>query len=186
MLQTIPSTRQVIVVATAVMFFAVLFFGGATGSSAQSGFGAPKGLPKHSQSPNFHLQTVDGTPVNKQSLKGQPTLIMFWAPWCHVCQVEIPKIHDFHEAVKPYGLQVLSVGFADARASVLGYIQEHSDVFTFPSAYDAGNTVASNFGIRATPTFVLLDADGFVRLVHPGAGVLHNPKLVAFVEDLVS
>jgi thiol-disulfide isomerase/thioredoxin len=169
-----------------VIFCGVLFIGGAALSSAQSGFGASKGLPKHFQSPDFHLQTVDGTAVSKQSLKGQPTLMMFWAPWCHVCQVELPKIHDFHEAVKPYGLQVLSVGFADARASVLGYIHDHPDVFTFPSAYDAGGVVAATFRIRATPTFVLLDADGFIRLVHPGAGVLHNPKLQAFVEDLAS
>ncbi len=186
MLRTITHTRRTIVLATSVIFCAVLFLGGAALSFAQSGFGASKGLPKHYQAPDFHLETVDGKAVSKSSLKGQPTLIMFWAPWCHVCQVELPKIHDFHEAVKPYGLQVLSVGFADAKENVHGYIHGHSDVFTFPSAYDADNIVAADFRIRATPTFVLLDADGSVRLVHPGAGVLHNPKLLAFVEDLVS
>ena len=96
MLRTITHTRRAVVLATLV----ILFLGGATVSSAQSGFEASKGLPKHYQAPNFHLQTVDGTAVSKQSLKGQPTLMMFWAPWCHVCQVELPKIHEFHEAVK--------------------------------------------------------------------------------------
>tara|TARA_B100001971_G_C18255754_1_gene581945 strand:+ start:1510 stop:2019 length:510 start_codon:yes stop_codon:yes gene_type:complete len=163
-----------------------LLLGVPTLSVAQSGFGVSKGLPKHHQAPDFHLQTIDGKDVSKRALKGQPTLMMFWAPWCHVCQVELPRIHDFHEAVKLYGLQVLSIGFADAKENVLGYIHGHSDVFTFPSAYDADNIVAADFRIRATPTFILLDADGSVRLVHPGAGVLHNPKLLAFIEDLVS
>ena len=186
MLQKITHRSTVIMLGVSVVLCCVMFFGGIAVSSAQSGFGASKGLPKHHQAPDFHLQTVDGKVVSKASLKGQPTLLMFWAPWCHVCQLEIPKIHDFHESVKAYGLQVLSVGFADAKENVVGYIHGHSDVFTFPSSYDVDNVVASDFKIRATPTFILLDAGGFIRLVHPGAGVLHNPKLLAFVEDLVS
>jgi thiol-disulfide isomerase/thioredoxin len=188
MLRNITHTRRTVVLATSVVFCGVLFLGGVSVNFAQSGFGMSKGLPQHHQAPDFHLQTIDGKAVSKSSLNGQPTLMMFWAPWCHVCQVELPNIHDFHEAeaVKPHGLQVLSVGFADAKENVVGYIHGHSDVFTFLSAYDVDNIVASDFKIRATPTFVLLDADGFVRLVHPGAGVLHNPKLLSFVEDLVS
>ena len=163
-----------------------LLLGGSTTSLAQGGFGTPKGLSKHHPAPDFRLQTVDGKAISKSSIQGQPTLMMFWAPWCHVCQVELPKIHDFHEAMKPYGLQVLSVGFADAKENVVGYVSRHPEIFTFLSAYDVDNIVAANFRIRATPTFVLLDIDGSVRLVHPGAGVLHNPKLLSFVEDLVS
>ena len=163
-----------------------LLLGGSTIGLAQSGFEASKGLPKHSPAPDFRLQTFDGKTVSKSSINGQPTLIMFWAPWCRVCQAELPGVHDFHEAMKPHGLQVLSVGFADAKENVVEYINSHADIFTFLSAYDVDNIVAENFKIRATPTFVLLDADGFVRLVHPGAGALHNPKLLSFVEDLVS
>tara|TARA_B100000315_G_C14559225_1_gene579691 strand:- start:177 stop:737 length:561 start_codon:yes stop_codon:yes gene_type:complete len=179
-------TRRVFASVRLGIICAGLLFGGPVLSSAQSGFGTSKGLLKHHQAPDFQLQTIDGKTISKSALKGQPTLMMFWAPWCHVCQVELPKIHDFHEAVKPYGLQVLSVGFADEKDNVLGYIHGHSDIFTFLSAYDVDNSVAIDFRIRATPTFVLLDADGSVRLVHPGAGVLHNPKLLSFLEDLVS
>ncbi len=186
MRRKVTHTGRIVVFTTSVIFWGVFFLGGVALSSAQSGFGISKGLPKHHQAPDFHLQTVDGKAVSKSSLKGQPTLMMFWAPWCHVCQVELPKIHDFHEDKKQYGLQVLAVGFADAKENVLGYITGHSDVFTFLSAYDVDNIVAADFKIRATPTFVLLDVDGSVRLVHPGAGVLHNPKLLSFVEDLVS
>ena len=182
----ISPTRKAAFIPALVILCILLYPDGAVLSSAQSGFETSKGLPKHHQAPDFHLQTIDGKAVSKSSLNGKPTLMMFWAPWCHVCQVELPKIHDFHEAVKQYGLQVLSVGFADAKENVLGYIHGHSDVFTFLSAYDVDNVVAADFRIRATPTFVLLDADGSVRLMHPGAGVLHNPKLLSFVEELVS
>jgi len=178
--------RPIVVVFSGVMFCIALFHAVTVMSFAQSGFGMPKGLKNHHQAPDFQLSTVDGQQLNKASLQGKPTLMMFWAPWCHVCQMELPKIHDFYEAVKPYGFQVVAVGFADAKENVVGYMDGHSDVFTFPSAYDVDNIVAGDFKIRATPTFVLLDVDGSVRLVHPGAGVLHNPKLLSFIEELVS
>ena len=186
MLQPVTRACRAVAFTISMILCGGVVFGAATLSSAQSGFGGSQGLPTHHQAPDFHLQTVDGKAVSKSSLKGHPTLMMFWAPWCHVCQVELPKIHDFHEAVKPYGLQVLSVGFADAKENVLGYINGHADVFTFPSAFDVDNVVASEFRVRATPTFVLIDADGAVRLVHPGAGILHHPKLLSFVEEIVS
>ena len=110
MLRTIARSRTLAMLGVSIILCGVMLVSGVAVSSAQSGFGASKGLPKHHQTPDFQLQTVDGTVLSKAALKGQPTLMMFWAPWCHVCQMELPKIHDFHEAVKSHGLQVLSIG----------------------------------------------------------------------------
>ena len=54
-----------------------------------------------SQAPSFSLVTLKGDTINKESLKGQPTLLMFWAPWCPVCRKELPILGQFYRTERP-------------------------------------------------------------------------------------
>lgn len=76
---------------------------------------------------------------------GQPTLVWFHADWCHVCQQIKPQVVDLGEQ---YDGQIkfvrLNIDYAETRAAVQRY------------------------GVRATPTFVLFDADGELRGNVPG------------------
>ncbi len=122
--------------------------------------------------PEFHLVTMDGSSVGKASLNGKPALLMFWAPWCRVCQQELPVLGKFYQEDRPSQLQVLSIGFADSQDNIEEFIHAHPDTFVFPTAYDEDNVVAKNFRIRATPTFVLLNGKGQIQLVHQGGGIM--------------
>ena len=126
--------------------------------------------------PEFQLSALDGSVVSNYSLEGEPALLMFWAPWCGVCQRELPKLAQYHEGEKPDGLQIVTIGGSASRGRVKGYVEDHWDTFVFPTAYDDGKLVAGAFGIRAFPTYVLLDQDGTIRLIHRGSGVLQNRK----------
>ena len=42
--------------------------------------------------PSFEVVTLGGETFSKDSLKGHPTLLVFWAPWCKVCQRELPLL----------------------------------------------------------------------------------------------
>ena len=126
--------------------------------------------------PEFEVYTVDGRSYSEYSLEGDRALLMFWAPWCGVCQRELPKLAQYHERAKPADLQVLTLGGAAPEAQVKEYIQKHAETFVFPTAYDEGRVIGGTFGVRAFPTYFLLDSDGTILLVHRGSGVLGSPR----------
>lgn len=42
--------------------------------------------------PDFSLKSLDGKKVSRDSLKGEPVILNFWASWCAQCRVEIPEL----------------------------------------------------------------------------------------------
>lgn len=134
--------------------------------------------------PAFELVTFGGESYSNESLKGRPVLLVFWAPWCNVCQRELPLLSDFYQHGRPAKLDVVSIGFADSRSNVEQFVKKLGATFTFPAAYDEDRWVAQAFKINATPTYVLLDAQGTVVLVHRGAGVLQNGQFREFLTKL--
>jgi len=151
---------------------------------ALSGLTEPRAATVNPTAPAFELVTFTGESYSNDSLKGRPALLVFWAPWCKVCQRDLPLLGEFYQHEKPSQLRVVSIGFADTRANVAQFIQERSGTFVFPSAYDEDRWVAQAFKINATPTYVLLDAQGSIVLVHRGGGLLQNFKFREFLSTL--
>lgn len=133
---------------------------------------AAPGVP----APAFELITFAGASYSNVSLKGRPMLLVFWAPWCNVCQRELPHLAEFYQQDKPGKLGVVSIGFADTRTNVERFVKERPETFVYPTAYDEDRWVAQAFKVNATPTYVLLDDQGSVVLVHRGGGVLQSPQ----------
>jgi thioredoxin-like negative regulator of GroEL len=87
----------------------------------------------------------DGLLQAENGVVGQPTLVWFHADWCHVCQQIKPEVAELGEA---YGGQV-------------HFVRLNVDD---PAARQA----LSRYRVRATPTFVLFDADGQILGNVPG------------------
>jgi thiol-disulfide isomerase/thioredoxin len=136
------------------------------------------------ETPEFEMVTLTGEALGKASLKGRPALLVFWAPWCRVCQRELPLLGQFYLHEKPAQLRIISIGFADTRGNVEAFVKARSGVFVFPTAYDEDRWVAQAFKINATPTYVLMDAQGAIVLVHRGGGVLQNVQFRKFLSRL--
>jgi len=149
-----------------------------------AGVGGAIAAVADSAAPSFELVTFTGEAYSKDSLKGHPTLLVFWAPWCKVCQRELPLMGRFYRQDKPAQLQVISIGFADTRTNVEAFVKARPSDFVFPTAYDEDRWVAQAFKITATPTFVLVDARGQIVLVHRGGGLLQNMQFREFLSTL--
>jgi thiol-disulfide isomerase/thioredoxin len=120
--------------------------------------------------PTLAGQSFDGSPVRVQL--GQPTLVIFLAHWCPVCQAEVPQLIAWEEAGQvPDGIDVVTVATAVERGQPNYPPSEWLDEpFPFPVlADDDDNTAASRFGLTAYPYWVLLDADGRVVARADGA-----------------
>jgi thiol-disulfide isomerase/thioredoxin len=134
--------------------------------------------------PAFELVTFGGEFYSNESVKGRPVLLVFWAPWCNVCQRDLPLLSAFYQRGKPPQLDVVTVGFADSRSNVERFVKERADTFIFPAAYDEDRWIAQAFKINATPTYVLLNPQGSIVLVHRGGGILQNGQFREFVATL--
>ena len=123
-------------------------------------------------------------PVPLSALKGSPVLLFFWAHWCPDCKQEYAILTQIEKEYAPKRLAIVAptqrYGYA-ARgeeagpAEELKYIDEVRHKF-YPDLLDVPAPVSEenfkNYGASTTPTLVLIDREGIVRLYHPGAMTL--------------
>jgi thiol-disulfide isomerase/thioredoxin len=134
--------------------------------------------------PTFEFVTFSGETYSNNTQKGRPVLLVFWAPWCKVCQRDLPLLSEFYRRDKPEQLSVVSIGFADTRTNVERFVKERSGTFVYPTAYDEDRWVAQAFKVNATPTYVLMDAQGSIVMIHRGGGMLQNAQFIEFLSTL--
>jgi thiol-disulfide isomerase/thioredoxin len=143
---------------------------------------------------NLNLLTLEGKPApalevshwlgarpsQLAALKGHPVLLFFWAHWCVDCKAEVPILARLMQTYGSKGLVLVGptqlYGYtADADAtpeSETRYIDQVRRQFYAPLGNMPVPLSAENFhiyGCSTTPTLVLLDSAGIVRLYHPGA-----------------
>jgi thiol-disulfide isomerase/thioredoxin len=120
-------------------------------------------------------------PVPLASLRGHPVLLFLWAHWCGDCKAETAIIGRVRKAFEPRGLVVVAptrlYGYvargAEAPPAIeKTYIEQVRRQY-YPELADVASPLsAANFvtyGVSTTPTVVLIDTAGIVRLYHPGA-----------------
>ena len=134
---------------------------------------------------NILLLTLEGKPappLDRLILpRGKPALLFFWAHWCPDCKAEIPILARIKAEFTPQGLVFLAptqkygyvAGGADAAPAVeTAYIEQVRQRY-YAGLIDAPATVSeanfSRYGASTTPTLVVVDRTGIVRLYHPGA-----------------
>jgi thiol-disulfide isomerase/thioredoxin len=116
------------------------------------------------------------------SLRGRVVLLFFWAHWCSDCKRQGPVIERLLERHEASGLTVLAptqrygyvAGGVDAprdeeRAYIAGIWET-----AYPGLHAAGVPVTLDeadhlrYGVSSTPTIVLVDRGGVIRLYNPG------------------
>jgi thiol-disulfide isomerase/thioredoxin len=112
--------------------------------------------------------------------RGSVVLLFFWAHWCGDCKAEVPILARLYKELSGQGLVILGptqrYGYA-ARGEVatpadeLKYIEEIRQKY-YGALPDMPVPVSEeNFrvwGSSTTPTLVLVDRGGIVRMYHPG------------------
>jgi thiol-disulfide isomerase/thioredoxin len=150
---------------------------------------------------NINMLSLEGKAApaldgfNLASLKGRPVILFFWAHWCPDCKADAPIIASVRKRFAPQGLTVVGptrlYGYAAggdpatpaAEKQYIEQIRQHyyAALDGMPTPISAQNFEA--YGASTTPTLVLLDRAGIVRLYHPGA--MSEDQLTSRVQALL-
>src|SRR5262245_45980487 len=63
--------------------------------------------------PPLSLTTLDGAALGDEALRGQVTLVNFWATWCAPCAKEIPALQAVYERHRAQGFTVIGMVTGD-------------------------------------------------------------------------
>jgi thiol-disulfide isomerase/thioredoxin len=130
------------------------------------------------QAPTLTAHQFLGPPM--PDLKGRPVLMFFWAHWCPDCKAQAPVIAEIAREYKDSGLLVVGPtryygyvagGVPAAPPQELAHIDQVRKQFYAMLAdmpVPVSDEDALDYGMDATPTLVLVDRGGLVRLFHPG------------------
>lgn len=108
------------------------------------------------------------TEVTLDALRGEPTMLMFFATKCSVCKKQMPAVVEFLKSDAASKVNLYLVHSSEfTRYPVLtrekitrGYLQRNG--WTEVPALVAHNETSKAFHVQATPTLVVLDAEGRV------------------------
>jgi thiol-disulfide isomerase/thioredoxin len=115
------------------------------------------------------------------ALRGHPVLLFFWAHWCPDCKAMVPILTRLQSTYVPKGLVLIGptkrYGYAAGGAPATAeaekqYIEKvrqqyYSSLSAMP--VPVSHAAFAAYGASTTPTIVLIDGQGVVRLYHPGA-----------------
>ena len=125
-------------------------------------------------------QFIGKQPPTAEQLKGKVVLYYFWAHWCGDCKIQKPILESLYQENADKGFAVVGPtqlwgyvgGGEDASAEQeLDYLRNaYQRAYPIPSwmAVPVSEQNFLNFGVSTTPTLVLADRAGTVRLYHPG------------------
>jgi thiol-disulfide isomerase/thioredoxin len=142
-----------------------------------------------------YLGTV--APGSVGALKGKPVVLFFWAHWCPDCKVMSTVLEALLGKYRDQGLTVVAptqrYGYVAKRAPAppaeeMAYMAQIRDqVYPWLARewVPVSEENLKNYGASTTPTVVLVDRAGIVRLYHPGQMTMEQiePHIKAIVDS---
>lgn len=130
---------------------------------------------------NLDLLTLEGKPAPEldQKYRGSPVLLFLWAHWCGDCKAQGPAIARLREKYEPRGLRVIAPTrryrdvpkvenpTAEQEDQEIERVWKTSYAGLDGAPHPISEAMMLRYGVSATPTLVLVDRQGIVRMYSP-------------------
>ncbi len=134
--------------------------------------------------PAVTFVTLDGRPIQLDSLRGKVVLVNFWATTCPGCIKEMPGMIETYNQYKAKGFEIIAVAMSyDPPSYVVNFTQTRQ--LPFPVALDVKGEFAQAFGnVQLTPTSFIIGKKG--QILEQKLGELDFVKLKALLDKELS
>ncbi|MEE9256573.1 MAG: TlpA disulfide reductase family protein, partial [bacterium] len=132
---------------------------------------------------DFSYPNLAGKNRRLSEFRGKVVLLTFFATWCPLCNVEMPKLVRIHEKYKNRGLTVVAVSIDRTPASFVKRWVE-SRKLTYPVLHDQKFRSRLRHNVRNVPTIYVLDRDLQLAAWTVGQVNWEGKKATALIEKL--
>ena len=132
------------------------------------------------------IQDASGKIQSLIDIKGDITLISFWASWCGPCRVELPTLSALHQRLKDKGLRILAISVDDSTVTqeeLKHFWQTMNLPFSF--FFDFEKQASKAFNVQSLPMHFILNHSGEVIITANGANDWSHPKNVQMIQNLL-
>lgn len=127
-----------------------------------------EGIELGNIAPDFELETLEGDTVKLSDYRGEKVIVNFWATWCPPCRDEIP---DFKELYEKEDVEILALNMGETKDKLEMVEEFVYDEFEmdFPVLKEESGDLMDEYNVFAFPTSYMIDPDGHIQYVRPGA-----------------
>lgn len=134
--------------------------------------------------PDFSFTSSEGEHITLEDLRGKVVLLDFWGTWCPPCVESVPELRNLYKRYQKDGnFVIIGISSDDDEEEWREFTVKNKMVW--PQYRDHDNRILRTYGIRAFPTYILIDHEGIVRFSSIGAGWLRAANLADAVSKQV-
>ncbi len=131
---------------------------------------------RENYAPDFSFTSSEGEHIALEDLRGKVVVLDFWGTWCPPCVDSVPELRNLHKR------------YSEEPSFMLIGISSDSDEDTWreftvknkmgwPQYRDRDRRIQRAFGIRAFPTYIVIDHEGIVRFMSTGSSWQRSANL---------
>ncbi len=126
------------------------------------------------KAPEIILPLENG-PLILSEINAPYVLVLFWASWCPHCSEILPEIKEIYKQYKDKGFEIVAISLDKDEKEYQKALKEGRYPWINYSELRGWDcSIAYDYGIRATPTMVLLDKDDIIISKPRNAQVLRS------------
>lgn len=117
---------------------------------------------RENYAPDFSFTSAQGEYMSLEDLQGKVVLLDFWGTWCPPCVESVPELRNLHKKYSKEPSFVL-IGISSDREDEVWRDFTEKNKMVWPQYRDKDRKIQFAFGVRAFPTYILIDHEGIVR-----------------------
>jgi thiol-disulfide isomerase/thioredoxin len=137
------------------------------------------------KAPDFAIIDITGKQHKLIDYRGKNVMLIFWAPWCRPCIMEIPYLIELRNTVSEDKLAMLGISFLTAMPpnsaeTVKKFIGRNKQINYTIFAVDSTDMPTPYNLVNSIPCSFFIDPNGNVKIVTEG--LISLPEVKAIIE----
>ena len=139
---------------------------------------------RENYAPDFSFTSSQGEYISLEDLRGKVVVLDFWGTWCRPCVDSVPSLRSMQKKyAKEPSFVLLGISSDSDEETWKEFTEKNKMVW--PQYRDRDRRIHRAFGVRAFPTYIVIDHEGIVRFQTIGASWERSVDLHAAIQKAV-